>query len=57
LYDATGQFGRDYRQCKLFGGPMMDTQVTKRVVSFSVQIAPLVVLAAVVRALAAKYMW
>jgi hypothetical protein len=36
---------------------MMDTQVTKRVVSFWVQIAPLVVLAAVVCALAAKYIW
>jgi hypothetical protein len=35
----------------------MDTQVTKGVVSFWVQIAPLVVLAAVVCALAAKYIW
>jgi len=35
----------------------MDTQVTERVVSFWVQIAPLVVLAAVVCALAARYIW
>jgi hypothetical protein len=36
---------------------MMDTEVTKKVVSFWVQIAPLVVLAAVVCALAAGYIW
>jgi hypothetical protein len=35
----------------------MDTQVTKRVVSFWVQVAPLIVLGAVVCALAPKYIW
>jgi hypothetical protein len=35
----------------------MNTQVTKRVVSFWIQVAPLVVLSAVVCALAVKYIW
>ena len=45
-------------RCKLTEGLYtVDTQVTKRVISFWVQIAPLVVLAAVICALAAKYIW
>ena len=35
----------------------MDTHVTKAAISFWMQIAPLVVLAVVVCALAAKYLW
>jgi hypothetical protein len=35
----------------------MNIQVTKTVVSFWIQIAPVVVLSAVVIALAAKYVW
>jgi hypothetical protein len=38
-------------------GSIMDTRATERVISFWVQIAPLVVLAAVVCALAAIYIW
>ncbi len=39
------------------GDPAMNTQITKRVVVFWMQMAPLVILSAIVIALATKYIW